>query len=106
MLLKKAKSIILFPFIFAYNYCNKESIDGEQGVEWQDENLFRILSEQLKVKSELLLKSRGYKMHRLCHKAFAVLKAKYGLSTAQVARMHKVSAIAVVKVLKKHNEKV
>lgn len=45
-------------------------------------------------------------MRNLRHRAFAILDEKYGLSAARVARMFNVSAMAVVKVLKKENAKV
>jgi len=80
-----------------------ESIDDEKDDEWLDEDLLKVLGRRLKVKPELLLNPRGYKLR---HKAFVILTVKYGISAARVARLFKVSATAVVKVLKKENEKV
>ncbi|MEO0227943.1 MAG: transposase [candidate division WOR-3 bacterium] len=82
------------------------SIDDGKEDEWQAEDLLKALSGQLKVKVESLLEPRGYKMREIRHKAFVILAAKYGLSAARIARMFKVSATAVAKVLKKQNEKV
>jgi len=84
----------------------EESIDDDQDDGWSDEDLLKVLSGRLKVKPELLLKPRGLAMRKLRHKAFAILAEQYGLSAARVARMFKVSATAVVKVLKKQNAKV
>jgi len=68
--------------------------------------LLKVLGGRLKVKPELLLNPRGYKLQKLRHKAFVILAVKYELSAAWIARLFKVSATAVVKVLKKENEEV
>ena len=66
-----------------------------------NEDLLEVLSKRLKVKSDLLLNPTGRAMRRLRHKAFIILQKKYGLSATQIARIFKVSTMAVVKVLKK-----
>jgi len=78
-----------------------ESIDDEKDDAWLDEDLLEVLSERLRVKPELLLKPRGLVLRKLRHKAFVILEEKYGLSAARIARLFKVSATAVIKVLKK-----
>ncbi|OPX18389.1 hypothetical protein BXT86_01475 [candidate division WOR-3 bacterium 4484_100] len=66
-----------------------------------DEDLLEVLSKRLKVKTDLLLNPTGRTMRRLRHKAFVMLQKKYGLSATQIARIFKVSTMAVVKVLKR-----
>lgn len=79
----------------------EELIENDNGDEWRDEDLLKILSGQLKVEPELLLKPHGSEIRKLRHKAFTILDKKYRLSAVRIARIFKVSAMAVVKVLKK-----
>jgi len=51
----------------------EESIDDEKDIEWPDEDLLKVLGRRLKVKPELLLNPRGYKLRKLRHKAFVIL---------------------------------
>ena len=68
--------------------------------------LLETVSAQLEVESEILLNPQGWSQRRLRHKAFRILVNKFGISASEVARMFKVSSMAVVKVLRDEKAKV
>lgn len=62
---------------------------------------FKRVKEKLGVHSDVLARPHGMNQRKIRHKVFKILVEEYGLSCSQIARLCKVSASAVAKVMRK-----